>query len=99
MAYLHETLAQAGEAVIIKQIPALGGDGGAIIRPRTDRLRCRSTPGMARGWIGSDGVPHIALYSAIRCPCRTPPRRPESFRRCPVDRRARAACFAVHGCR
>jgi beta-aspartyl-peptidase (threonine type) len=64
MAYLHETPAQAGDAVIIKQIPALGGDGGAIILAADGTAALPfNTEGMARGWIGSDGVPHIALYS------------------------------------
>src|SRR3546814_2093851 len=31
MAHLEETPAQAGEAVINREIPALGGDGGAIV--------------------------------------------------------------------
>jgi beta-aspartyl-peptidase (threonine type) len=67
MAYLHETPAQAGEAVIIKQIPALGGDGGAIILAADGTAALPfNTEGMARGWIGSDGVPHIALYSSDR---------------------------------
>jgi len=69
MAYLHETPAQAGEAVIIKQIPALGGDGGAIILASDGSAALPfNTEGMARGWIGSDGVPHIALYSGDPLP-------------------------------
>jgi beta-aspartyl-peptidase (threonine type) len=69
MAYLHETPAQAGEAVIIKQIPALGGDGGAIILDSDGTAALPfNTEGMARGWIGSDGVPHIALYSSDQLP-------------------------------
>ena len=64
MAYLHETPAQAGEAVIIQQIPAMGGDGGAIILAADGTAALPfNTEGMARGWIGKNGVPHIALYS------------------------------------
>jgi len=67
MAYLHETPAQAGDAVIVKQIPALGGDGGAIILGADGTAALPfNTEGMARGWIGSDGVPHVALYSTDR---------------------------------
>ena len=69
MAYLHETPAEAGEAVIIKQIPALGGDGGAIILASDGSAALPfNTEGMARGWIGGDGVPHIALYSGDPLP-------------------------------
>jgi beta-aspartyl-peptidase (threonine type) len=64
MTYLHETPAQAGYAVIIRQIPALGGDGGAIILAADGTAALPfNTEGMARGWVGTDGVPHIALYS------------------------------------
>lgn len=64
MAYLRETPAQAGEAVINREIPALGGDGGAIILSAGGQVAMPfNTEGMARGWIGSDGVPHVALYS------------------------------------
>lgn len=67
MAYLHETPAQAGDAVIVKQIPALGGDGGAIILAADGTAALPfNTEGMARGWIGSDGIPHVALYSTDR---------------------------------
>jgi len=69
MAYLHETPAQAGEAVIIKQIPGLGGDGGAIILAADGTAALPfNTEGMARGWVGGDGVPHIALYSGDSLP-------------------------------
>src|SRR5690606_24739562 len=64
MAYLDETPAQAGEAVINREIPALGGDGGAIVLSADGKVAMPfNTEGMARGWIGADGVPHVALYS------------------------------------
>ncbi len=64
MAYLKETPAQAGEAVIDQEIPAMGGDGGAIILSADGSAATPfNTEGMARGWIGADGVPHVALYS------------------------------------
>lgn len=64
MAYLKETPGQAGEAVIDRQIPALGGDGGAIVLSADGSVAMPfNTEGMARGWIGADGVPHVALYS------------------------------------
>ncbi|MFC3715074.1 isoaspartyl peptidase/L-asparaginase family protein [Luteimonas soli] len=64
MAYLDETPVQAGEAVINREIPALGGDGGAIVLSADGQVAMPfNTEGMARGWIGADGVPHVALYS------------------------------------
>ena len=56
--------AQAGEEVIIKQVPALGGDGGAIILSADGRASTPfNTQGMYRGWIGADGVPHVAIFA------------------------------------
>src|SRR3546814_16738437 len=64
MAYLEETPAQAGEAVINREIPALGGDGGAIVLSADGQVAMPfNTEGMARGWIGADGVATVALYS------------------------------------
>lgn len=64
MAWLKETAAEAGEAVINRQIPELGGDGGAIVLAADGSVAMPfNTEGMARGWIGADGVPHVALYS------------------------------------
>jgi len=64
MAYLKETPAQAGAAVINEEIPGMGGDGGAIILSASGQVAMPfNTEGMARGWIGADGVPHVALYS------------------------------------
>lgn len=64
MAYLKESPAQAGEAVINQAIPKLGGDGGAIVLDADGRMAAPfNTPGMYRGWIGADGVPHVAIYA------------------------------------
>jgi L-asparaginase / beta-aspartyl-peptidase len=64
MAYLKETPAQAGAVVINEEIPKLGGDGGAIVLAADGSVAMPfNTEGMARGWIGADGVPHVALYS------------------------------------
>ncbi|MCL7715219.1 isoaspartyl peptidase/L-asparaginase family protein [Stenotrophomonas mori] len=63
MKYLGETPAQAGEEVIVKGIPALGGDGGAIVLSADGRAATPfNTQGMYRGWIGADGVPHVAIF-------------------------------------
>ena len=63
MNYLGQSPAQAGEEVIVKQVPALGGDGGAIILSADGRAATPfNTEGMYRGWIGADGVPHVAIF-------------------------------------
>ncbi|KAF1714039.1 isoaspartyl peptidase/L-asparaginase [Pseudoxanthomonas yeongjuensis] len=73
MAYLKETPQQAGEAVINQIIPKLGGDGGAIVLGADGSLATPfNTEGMYRGWIGSDGVPHVALYSDEKLPSHPP---------------------------
>lgn len=61
---LQQTPAQAGQVVINETIPSLGGDGGAIILA-ADGLAAApfNTPGMYRGWIGADGVPHVAIFA------------------------------------
>ena len=69
MTYLGETPAQAGRAVINEQIPSLGGDGGAIILSADGHAAAPfNTPGMYRGWIGADGVPHVAIFAGEELP-------------------------------
>ncbi|WP_264179956.1 isoaspartyl peptidase/L-asparaginase [Luteimonas panaciterrae] len=69
MAYRGETAAQAGEAVINRQIPALGGDGGAIVLAADGSVAMPfNTDGMFRGWIGADGIPHVAIYAEEKLP-------------------------------
>ena len=64
MAYLKEAPHQAGEVVINQVIPALGGDGGAIVLGADGTIGMPfNTEGMYRGWVGVDGVPHVALYA------------------------------------
>lgn len=64
MQYLGETPAQAGEDVVVKRIPELGGDGGAIVLSADGRAAMPfNTEGMYRGWIGADGVPHVAIFA------------------------------------
>ena len=73
MAYLKETPRQAGEAVINQIIPKLGGDGGAIVLGSDGAIAAPfNTEGMYRGWIGADGVPHVALYSSETLPPHPP---------------------------
>lgn len=64
MTYLQESPTQAGNAVINEQIPALGGNGGAIVLGADGSIALPfNTGGMHRGWIGADGVPHVAIYA------------------------------------
>lgn len=64
---LGESAAEAGRAVIEEEIPALGGNGGAIVLgPSGEVALPFNTEGMYRGWIGADGVPHVAIYRADR---------------------------------
>ncbi|WP_159681686.1 isoaspartyl peptidase/L-asparaginase [Luteimonas sp. 9C] len=53
----------AADAVIDREIPAAGGNGGAIALDADGRVAFPfNTPGMYRGWIGADGVPHVAVF-------------------------------------
>ncbi|MBN8801888.1 MAG: isoaspartyl peptidase/L-asparaginase [Stenotrophomonas acidaminiphila] len=64
MKYLGETPAQAGDEVIVKRLPAMGGDGGAIVLSADGKAATPfNTEGMYRGWIGADGVPHVAIFA------------------------------------
>ena len=64
MAYLKETPQQAGQTVINQVIPGMGGNGGAIVLGADGAIAMPfNTEGMHRGWIGPDGVAHVALYS------------------------------------
>lgn len=63
VAQMHQPLQQAAEQVINKEIPKLGGDGGAIVLGSDGTFATPfNTPGMFRGWIGADGVLHVAIY-------------------------------------
>jgi L-asparaginase / beta-aspartyl-peptidase len=69
MRYLNEGPAEAGQAVINGDVPALGGDGGAIVLGADGRIGLPfNTEGMFRGWIGIDGVPHVAIYAGDPLP-------------------------------
>ena len=64
MQYLKQGPVEAGRAVINERIPALGGDGGAIVLAADGRVAAPfNTQGMYRGWIGADGVPHVAIFA------------------------------------
>ena len=57
------SIPRAAEAVINRDIPKAGGDGGAIALGADGSIAFPfNTGGMYRGWIGVDGVPHVAIY-------------------------------------
>ena len=59
-----ETVTQAADAVINGEIPALGGNGGAIALGADGSMAMPfNTDGMFRGWVGADGMPHVAIWS------------------------------------
>ncbi|MCD7099605.1 isoaspartyl peptidase/L-asparaginase [Stenotrophomonas sp. MMGLT7] len=61
--YAGQSLQQAAEEVIDRQIPAAGGDGGAIALAADGSMAFPfNTDGMYRGWIGADGVAHVAIF-------------------------------------
>ncbi|HWS76962.1 MAG TPA: isoaspartyl peptidase/L-asparaginase [Thermomonas sp.] len=58
-----QSIGRAGEGVINGDIPKAGGDGGAIALDAQGVAAFPfNTGGMYRGWIGADGVPHVAIY-------------------------------------
>ena len=53
----------AAAVVINQEIPALGGNGGAIALDAHGNIAIPfNTDGMYRGWIDASGVPHVAIY-------------------------------------
>ncbi len=56
-------LKRAAAQVINQEIPSMGGNGGAIALDADGHIAIPfNTDGMYRGWIGADGVPHVAIY-------------------------------------
>lgn len=60
---LNEPIQRAAAEVINQEIPSMGGNGGAIALDSDGHIALPyNTDGMFRGWIGADGVPHVAIY-------------------------------------
>jgi L-asparaginase / beta-aspartyl-peptidase len=60
---LNEPIQRAAAEVINQEIPSMGGNGGAIALDSEGNIAMPyNTDGMFRGWIGADGVPHVAIY-------------------------------------
>jgi beta-aspartyl-peptidase (threonine type) len=67
--YGGQPLREAAEGVINRDIPKAGGDGGAIALDAKGNIALPfNTEGMYRGWIGADGVPHVAIYKDDKLP-------------------------------
>jgi isoaspartyl peptidase/L-asparaginase-like protein (Ntn-hydrolase superfamily) len=65
------SIARAADSVINRDIPKAGGDGGAIALGADGSMAFPfNTEGMYRGWIGADGVPHVAIYKEDPLPAR-----------------------------
>ena len=63
MKYRGLTVQQAAEEVINRKLKAVEGEGGVIaLDAKGDFATTFNTEGMYRGWIGVDGVPHVAIY-------------------------------------
>jgi beta-aspartyl-peptidase (threonine type) len=64
MKYGKQSLAEAADAVVITEVPALGGDGGVIAMDGQGAIRMPfNTLGMYRGWIGVDGSRGVAIFA------------------------------------
>jgi beta-aspartyl-peptidase (threonine type) len=63
VATMRQPLADAAEQVVNREIPGLGGSGGAIVLAADGSFAMPfNTGGMYRGRIGGDGVPHVAIW-------------------------------------
>lgn len=63
MEYGGLSLTQAADSVIMKKLPALGGDGGVIALDRKGNVSMTfNTDGMYRGYIRADGQARTFLY-------------------------------------
>lgn len=69
VAAMGETVAAAAEQVVNREIPALGGSGGAIVLGADGSFAFPfNTDGMFRGRVGADGAPQVAIWPDERMP-------------------------------
>jgi beta-aspartyl-peptidase (threonine type) len=62
-AYRGDSLRQAADDVILRALPALGGDGGAIAIDREGNIAMPfNTSGMYRAWVKPDGSRGVAIF-------------------------------------
>jgi beta-aspartyl-peptidase (threonine type) len=63
VAYKGQTLQEAADEVILREIPAMGGDGGAIALDRDGNIAMPfNTSGMYRAWLKPDGSRGTAIF-------------------------------------
>jgi beta-aspartyl-peptidase (threonine type) len=63
VAYRGDSLQQAADDVILRALPALGGDGGAIAIDREGNIAMPfNTSGMYRAWVKPDGSRGVAIF-------------------------------------
>ena len=63
VAYRGDSLRQAADDVILRELPALGGDGGAIAIDREGNIAMPfNTSGMYRAWVKPDGSRGVAIF-------------------------------------
>jgi beta-aspartyl-peptidase (threonine type) len=61
--YAHVPLAQAADDVVMHELVQAHGDGGVIALDADGHWALTfNTPGMYRGWITEDGVPHVEIF-------------------------------------
>jgi beta-aspartyl-peptidase (threonine type) len=64
VAYRGDALKDAADAVVMRRVPELGGDGGVIAIDAKGNLAMPfNTAGMYRAWIDRDGRRGSAIYS------------------------------------
>jgi beta-aspartyl-peptidase (threonine type) len=63
VAYRGDSLQQAADDVILRVLPELGGDGGAIAIDREGNIAMPfNTSGMYRAWVKPDGSRGVAIF-------------------------------------
>lgn len=63
VAYRGDSLREAADEVLLRRVPALGGDGGAIALDADGNIAMPfSTSGMYRGWVKPDGTRGTAIF-------------------------------------
>lgn len=63
MEFAHQSLKDAADEMIMKKLPALGGDGGLIAVDKNGNfVMSFDTDGMYRGYVKSDGETKVEIY-------------------------------------
>ena len=63
LAYRGDSLEEAAREVVMRRVPALGGDGGIIALDAKGHIALEfNTEGMYRGWVGPDGRHELRIY-------------------------------------